>query len=109
VRAGRGQVNVTHAFTTHFGLRDFNTAFFANDTAMLQALVLTAEAFVILDWTKNLGAKETISLWLEGAVIDGFGLFDFAKGPRADFLRRCHANGDGIEMLIGRELLEQVE
>jgi hypothetical protein len=56
-----------------------------------------------------LAQKKTIALGLEGAVVDGFRLFDFAKRPGTDFLGRSHANLDGIKVLIGRELLEQVE
>jgi hypothetical protein len=81
----------------------------ADDTAMLEALVLAAQAFVVLDGAKNLGAKKTITLWLEGAVVDGFRLLDFTERPRTDLLGRSHADFDGIKMLIRRELLEQVE
>ena len=109
VGAGRGQVDVTHALATHLGLGDFNAALLADDTAVLEALVLAAQAFVVLDGAKDLGAKKTVALGLEGTVVDGFRLFDFAKRPGTDFLGRSHANFDGIEMLIGRELLEQVE
>jgi hypothetical protein len=109
VGAGRGQIDVTHALAAHLGLRNFNTALFADDAAMFQALVLAAQALVVLDRTEDLGAEQTVTLGLECAVVDGFGLFDFPEGPRTDLLRRGHADPDGIEMLIGRELLEQVE
>jgi hypothetical protein len=76
---------------------------------VLETFVLAAQAFVVFDGAKDLGAKQTIALRLESTVIDGFWLFDFAKRPRTDLFGRSHANFDGIEMLIGRELLEQVE
>jgi hypothetical protein len=100
---------VAHALATHLGLRDFNAALFADDTAVLEALVLAAQALVVLDGAKNLGTKKTIALGLEGAVVDGFRFFDFAKRPGTDFLWLSHANLDVIEMLIGRELLELVD
>jgi hypothetical protein len=100
---------VTHALATHFGLGDFNAALLADHTAMLEAFVLAAQAFVVFDGAKNLGAKETIALGLEGAVVDGFGLFHFAERPRADLLGRGQSDADRIEVVIGRELLEQVE
>ena len=100
---------MAHAVTTHFSLRDFNAAFFANDTAVLQTLVLAAQTFVVFDRAKNLGAEQTITLRLEGAVVDGFGFFDFTERPRTDLFGGSHTDFDGIEMLIGRELLEQVE
>ena len=81
VRARCCQVNVAHAFTTNFGLCDFNAALFANHTAVLETFVLTAQAFVIFDWAKNLGAKQTITLRLEGTVVNRFWFFDFAKRP----------------------------
>ena len=100
---------MAHALAAHFGLGHFNAAFLANHTAVFQALVFTAQAFIVLDGTKNLGAKQAITLWLESAVVDGFWLFDFTERPGTDLFGRGHANFDGIEMLIGRELLEQVE
>jgi hypothetical protein len=54
---------------------------------VLHALILTAIALVILDWTKNLGAEETISLRFEGSIIDRFWLLHFAKGPLSNLLR----------------------
>ncbi len=104
-----GQVNVTHALATHFGLCDFNAALLADHAAVLETLVLAAQAFVVFDRAKNLGTKQTIALRLEGTVVDGFWLFHFAERPRTDLLGRCQADADRIEVVIGRELLEQVE
>ena len=109
VRTGRGQVDVAHAFTAHFGLGDFNATLLANHATVFQAFVFAAQAFVVLDGAKNLGAKQAVALGLESAVVDGFRLFDFAKRPGTDFLWGSQSNFDGIKMLIGRELLEQVE
>jgi hypothetical protein len=41
---------------------------------VFQALVLTAQAFVILDRAKDLGAEQAVALRLEGTVVDGFRL-----------------------------------
>jgi len=43
------------------------------------------------------------------AVVDRLGLLHLAEGPGTDLLGRRHADADGIEMLVRRELLEQVE
>ena len=107
--AGRCQINVTHALTTHFGLCDFNATLLADNATVFKTLVLAAQTFVVFDGAKNFGAKQTIALRLEGAVIDGFGFFNFTERPRTNLFRRSHANLDGIEMLIRGELLEQVE
>ena len=86
VGARCGQINVAHALPTHFGLRDFNATLLANHTAVLETLVLAAQAFVVFDRPEDLGAKQTITLRLEGTVVDGLGLLYFAKRPGADFL-----------------------
>ena len=70
-----------HALAPNFGLRDFHTAFFTDDTAMLQTLVLTAQAFVILDRAKDFRTEQTVTFRLEGTIVNGFWLFDFTIGP----------------------------
>jgi hypothetical protein len=67
---------------------------------VLQALVLAAQALVVLDRAKDLGAEQAIALRLEGAVVDGFRLFDFAVGPGTDLLRRRETDGDRVEFLF---------
>lgn len=67
-----GQLDVRHALTTNLGQGDFNAALLTDNTTVLQALVLTAQALVVLDWTKNLGAEQTVTLGFERTVVDGF-------------------------------------
>ncbi len=67
-----------HAFTPDLGLDDLDAAFFAHNTAMLQALVLAAKTLVILDGAKDLGAKQTVTFRLECTIVDRFGFFDFS-------------------------------
>ena len=55
------QLDVRHPFAPHFGLGDFDATLFADHTTMLQALVFTAQAFVIFDWAKNLRTEEPVS------------------------------------------------
>ncbi|MPM84860.1 hypothetical protein SDC9_131936 [bioreactor metagenome] len=76
---------------------------------MLEALVLAAQALVVLDRAKNLGAEQAIALRLEGTVVDGFRLLDFTVGPGTDLLGRGEANGNRVEFLLGGYLLEQIE
>ncbi len=109
VRARRRQVDVTHAVTANLGLRHFDAALLADHATVLQALVLAAQALVVLDGTEDLGAEQTITLRLERPVVDGFRLLDFAERPRTDLFGRREADLDGIEMLIGGELLEKVQ
>ena len=72
---------MTHAFTTHFGQGNFNTALLTDHTTMLEAFVFAAQTFVILDRTENFGAKQAIALRFERSVVDGFRLFNLAVGP----------------------------
>jgi hypothetical protein len=48
---------------------------------MLEAFVLATKAFEVLDWAEYLGAKQSITLGLEGTVVDGFRLFNFPVRP----------------------------
>ena len=100
---------MTHPVTTNFGLGNFYATFLTNNSPVLETFVFAAQAFVVLDRAKNLGTKQTVPLGLKSAVVDCFRLFHLAKRPRANLFRRCHANLDGIKMLIGRDLFEQVE
>src|SRR6056300_1259054 len=100
--AGRRELNVPHALTPHLGLGHFNTAFFANHTAVLKPLVFAAKAFVVLDGAKNLGAKQAFALGLERTVVDGFGLLHLTERPRPDFFGRGESDFDGVEMLTWR-------
>ena len=97
---------MAHAFATHFGDGDFNTALFTNYATVLKALVFAAQAFVVLDRTKNLGAKQTVALWLEGAIVNRFWFAHLAVRPRADLFGRGDANFNGIELFFLRNLFE---
>ncbi len=106
VRNRRGQFNVAHPFATHLGERHFDAALFADHATVLQALVLAAQALVVLDRAKNLGAEQTIAFRLEGPVVDGFRLLHFAEGPRADLVRRGQTDLDRVEYFRLLDLLE---
>ena len=84
MRNGRGQFDVAHTLAAHLLQRDFDAAFFADNAAIFHALIFAAQAFVILDRAKDTRAEQTVTLRLERPVVDGFGLFDLAEGPRQD-------------------------
>jgi len=90
---------MAHALATDLRLRDFDTAFVADDAAVLHSFVFTAQAFPIGDRAEDLRAEQTIALRLEGAVVDRFRLGDFAVRPRPDLLRRSEADLDGVEIV----------
>ena len=106
---GRGEVDVAHALAAHLGQRDFRAALLADHATVLHALVLAAQALVVLDRTEDRGAEQAVALGLERAVIDRFRLLHFAERPRTDQVRRRQRDLDRVEVERGTLLVEQVE
>jgi hypothetical protein len=79
MRHRRGQLDMAHALAAHLGQRDFHAALFADDALVLHALVLAAQAFVVLDRTKDAGAEQAVALRLERTVVDCLRLLDLAE------------------------------
>ena len=105
----RSQFDVRHALTTNLGQCNFNAALLADHTTVLQALVLTAQALVILYRAKDLGAEQAVTLRFERTVVDGFRLFNFTERPRTDHLRRCQPNTDGVELFDLTLVFQQIQ
>ena len=82
VRHRAGQLDVAHALAAHLGLRDFDAALLAHHAAVLQALVLAAQALVVLHGPEDLGAEQAVAFRLERAVVDGLRLLDLAVTTR---------------------------
>ena len=95
---GRGQFDVAHALAPHFGGDDFNAALFADNAAVLHALVFAAVALVVFDRPEDLGAEQAVALGFESPVVDGFRLFHFAVGPLADGLGGGNGNLNGFQV-----------
>ena len=76
-----GELDVTHALAPHLGQRHFDAALLADHAAMFQALVLAAQALVVLGRTENLGAEEAVTFGLERAVVDGLRLLHLTIRP----------------------------
>ena len=74
---GAGQFDVPHALSAHLGQSHLDTTFFADDTTVLEPLVFSAQALVVTDRAKQLGAEKAVPFGLESPVVDGFRLFDF--------------------------------
>ncbi len=109
MRDRRGQVDVAHALTAHLGQGHFGAALFADHAAVLHALVLAAQALVVLDRPEDGGAEQAVTLRLEGTVVDGFRLLHFAEGPRTDQVRRGQRDLDRVEVQRLALLVEEVE
>jgi hypothetical protein len=87
VRGRARELDVAHALAAHLGLRDLDAALLADDAAVLEPLVLAAQALVVLDGPEDLRAEETVALRLERPVVDRLRLLDLAERPRADHFR----------------------
>jgi hypothetical protein len=74
----RCEFDVAHALATNARQRDFHAALFADDALVLHALVLAAQAFIVLDRAKDARAEETVAFRLERAVVDRLRLLDLA-------------------------------
>src|ERR1700749_125507 len=104
----RGELDVAHALTAHLGERHLNAALLAGDAAELHALVLAAQALVVLDRSEDARAEQAVTLRIERAVVDGLRLLDFAVGPGADLLRARDRNANLIEGLGARDLTKNL-
>ncbi len=94
-RSGKGDMG--HTLTAHLGLYDLNAALLAHNAPVFHALVLTAQAFIILYRTENLGAEEALALRLERTVVDCLRLFHLSVGTFHYVLRRRDGNTYGLE------------
>jgi hypothetical protein len=99
-------VGLAHALAPDLGERHLDAALLADHPTVLQALVLAAQALVVLDGPEDLGAEQPVALRLEGAVVDRLRLLHLAERPGTDLLRRRNADADGVEFLFLRDLLE---
>src|SRR5690606_24721433 len=105
----RGQLDVAHALAADLGQRHFHAALLTDHATVLEALVLAAQALVVLHRSEDLGAEQAVALRLEGTVVDGLRLLDFAIRPGPDHFRRCQPDPDGIELFNLSLGLEQVQ
>src|SRR5260221_7627380 len=97
MRNRRGQFDMAHALTPDLRQRDFHAALLANDAAIFHALVLAAQALVILDRAKDARAEQPVTFRFERAVIDRLRLLDLAVGPRLDLVRTGERDANAIE------------
>ena len=109
VRDGCGEVDVTEPLAANLALDDLNAALLADNAAMLHALVLAADALVVLHGPEDPGTEETVALRLEGTVVDGLRLLHFAMRPLPNALRRGQADLNRTEIEGILRLLEKAE
>src|SRR5436305_2223827 len=90
---------MAHTFTADLRGGDLDAALFADDSLVFHALVLAAQAFVILDRPEDARAEQAVTLGLERAVIDRLGFLDLAIGPGQDLLRAGNRDANLVEDL----------
>ena len=95
----RGQLDMAHPLAADLRDGDLDAALLADDALVFHALVLAAQALIILDRTEDARAEQAVALGLERAVVDRLGLLDLAERPGADALRRGDADLDLVERL----------
>ena len=108
MRDRRGELDMTHAVAAHLGEGHLDAAFLADDAAIFHALVLAAQALVILDRPEDAGAEQPVALGLEGPIVDRLRLLDLAVGPGVDALRAGDRDADLIEALRPADLAKDV-
>ena len=99
---------MTHAVTPHARQGDFDAALLADDALVLHALVLAAQALIVLNGPKDACAEQAVALGLEGPVVDRLGLLDLAIGPREDLLGAGNRDLDLVEALGLGLLVEKI-
>src|SRR5918997_5892957 len=99
---------MAHAVAPHAREGDLDAALLADDPLVFHALVLAAQALVILDRPEDARAEQAVALGLEGAVVDGLRLFDLAVRPGQNLLRARDRDLDLIEALRLRRLVEEI-
>ena len=87
MRDGGRQRDMAHALAAHARQRDLHAALLADDALVLHALVLAAQALVVLDGPEDARAEQAVALGLEGAIVDRLGLLDLAERPGQNLLR----------------------
>ncbi len=75
------KLNMTHAFTAHYSAGNFNSALLASNALVANTAILLAGTLVVLNRTENAFIEEAVLFRTLGAVVDGFGLGDFAVRP----------------------------
>ena len=96
----RGELDMAHALAPDLGERDLDAALLADDALVLHALVLAAQALVVLHRAEDARAEQAIALRLEGAVVDRLRLLDLPIRPGQNLLRARNADANLVEILL---------
>src|SRR5689334_21213853 len=100
---------MAHAVATDLLHGHFDAALLTYDALVLHALVLAAQALIVLHRAEDAGAEQPVPLRLEGAVVDRFRLFDLAMRPAQYLVRARERNANPVEGGNFFPLLEDVD
>src|SRR4029078_1730619 len=95
-----GELDMAHALAPNLGERHLDAALFADDALVLHALVLAAQALIVLHRAEDARAEQPVALRLEGAIVDRLGLLDLPKRPGQNLLRTRNSDADLVEILL---------
>src|SRR4029077_12246354 len=95
-----GKLDMAHALAPDLGERHLDAALLADDALVLHALVLAAQALVVLHRAEDASAEEAITLRLEGTIVDRLRLLDLPIRPGQNFLRARNADANLVEILL---------
>ncbi len=90
-----GQFDVPHALAADAAMGDLDAAAVADHALVLHAAILAAGALPVLFRAEDALAEQAVLFGAIGAIVDGFRLFDFAEGPRANVMRAGQADAHG--------------
>ena len=96
----RGKLDMAHALAPDLGERHLDAALLADDALVLHALVLAAQALVVLHRAEDARAEQPIALRLEGTIVDRLRLLDLPIRPGQNFLRARNADANLVEILL---------
>src|SRR3546814_8045450 len=89
-------------------ISDWSSDVCSSDLLVFHALVLAAQAFIVLDRAKDARAEQAVPLRLEGAVVDRLRLLDLAVGPAPDAFWRSQSDLDLVKRLRLRRGVHEV-
>ena len=99
VHGRSGKLDVAHALAADLRAGDLDATTLADDALEPDTLVLPAVALPVLGGAEDLLAEESVLLRLEGSVVDGFWLLDFAVGPHTNGICCCESDSNLAEVI----------
>src|SRR6516162_6143515 len=104
----RSQLDMPHAVASDFREGHLHATLLADDPAILHALVLAAQALVILDRTEDSSAEQAVTFGFERAVVDRLRLLDLAERPGVNSFGTGDRDADLVKALCPADLPKDI-